>query len=46
MQKTVNTRTNKSENLKHSTPTKKTIQGMLYVLFDHQDFEENQVTSN
>ena len=46
MQKTVKIRTNKSEKVKKIQRQKTTIQGMLHILFNHQDFEENQETSN
>ena len=46
MQKTIKSQTNKSEKFKKSNAKKTTIQGMLHILFNHQDFEENQEISN
>ena len=45
-QKTVKNRTNKSEKFKNSNAKNTTIQGMLHILFNQQNFEENQEISN
>ena len=45
MQKTVKLLTNKSEFFFKFNAKKTTIQGMLHILFNHQDFEENQEIS-
>ena len=45
-QKTVKSRTNKSEKIKKFNAKKTTIQGMLHILFNRQNFEENQEILN